>query len=332
MVNGSLTTSATFVDRLAIGIAATVLLVPATPAAAAPAPAGSMIESTAEASYVVGGINRTIASNTVEVRVDELLAVAAATLDSGPVTVRSGPQVLDFLVSNTGNGSEAFALEVITADAGNAFEAALDAVAIDSNDNGVYDPGVDEVLSAPHVTAALPAGGSQRVFAILAVPGGLADGAQSVVDLVVRTATGTGAPGTIFAGAGDNGGDAVVGASAGTASATGTMIASASTVTLVKWASVSDPLGGSSPFPGATITYGITAQVTGSAPIEGLTIVDAIPQGTSYVADSLTLESGALTDAPGDDPGEASAAGIAVDLGTVPAGASRTVTFAVLID
>lgn len=302
------------------------------PALANAVPAGTVIESTADATYQDGGVSRTVTSNTVQVRVNELLGVATATLDPGPLTVRSGPQVFSFLVNNTGNGPEAFSLEVVTAVPGNAFDTTLDAIAVDSNDNGVYEPGVDAVLSSPSVTGPIPAGGGQRVFAIVLVPAGIGDGAQSEVNLIARTATGTGAPGTTFAGAGENGVDAVVGAGGGQASATGRMVGSASTVTLVKWASVTDPFGGSSPLPGATITYGMRLLVTGSAPINGAAITDTIPPGTRYSAGSLTLESATLTDAPGDDAGEASAAGIAVTLGTVPAGASRTVTFDVLIE
>jgi uncharacterized repeat protein (TIGR01451 family) len=110
------------------------------------------------------------------------------------------------------------------------------------------------------------------------------------------------------------------------------MVGSVSTVTLVKSATVSDPFGGSSPVPGATITYAIELAVTGSAAIDGLTVTDAIPTGTQYVANTLTLESAPLTDAAGDDAGEASDAGISVTLGTVPGRASRTITFDVLIE
>lgn len=332
MVNVRFTSVAPRVTRLALGGVAVALLGLGQPAAAAPVPAGSVIANTAEASYEDGGLVRTITSNTVELRIDELLGVAAATLDAGPVTARSGSQVLTFRVDNVGNGPEALALEVVTAVPGNGFDTTLDALALDSNDNGVYDPGVDAVLSGPAITGLLPAGGTQRVFVIVLVPAGIGDGAQSAVTLIARAVTGTGAPGTTFAGAGESGVDAVVGGSGGQASATGQMIGSASTVTFVKWATVSDPFGGSRALPGATITYGLELLVTGSAAIDGLTITDAIPAGTQYVANSLTLESASLTDASGDDAGEASAAGIAVALGTVPAGASRTVTFDVLID
>lgn len=301
------------------------------PAAAQVTQAGIVIDNTAEATYDDSGVTRTVTSNTVQVRVDELLDVAAASLEAGPLAVRASPAVLSFLVSNTGNGPEAFTLEADTAVAGNAFDATLDSVAIDSNGNGVYDPGVDEVLPAPSVTVSRAAGVSQTVFVILTIPAGIADGAQSAVHLIARTATGTGAPGTLFAGAGENGTDAVVGLSGGVAVTTGQLVGRVSKVTLVKSAMVNDPFGGTTVVPGATITYGLEASVGGSATVNGLVITDAIPASTIYVANSLTLDGQPLSDAPDDDVGEASSAGITVNLGNVPGGSSSIVTFAVLV-
>lgn len=330
MVSGSFTYRS--LPSAAFGLATAVSVAMPAPAAAQAAPAGIIIENTAEATYDDAGVTRTITSNTVQVRVDELLDLASASLDAGPVTVRSGSAVLSFLVSNTGNGPEAVTLEAVTTVAGNAFDATLDSIAIDSNGNGVYDPGVDAVLPAPSITASLASGATQTVFVIVTVPTGLADGAQSAVNLIANTATGTGAPGTIFAAAGEGGSDAVVGLSGGTSLATGQLVISASTVTLVKSATISDPFGGTSAVPGATITYGIEARVTGSATINGLVITDIIPPSTQYVANSLTLNGAPLSDAASDDAGEAGPAGIAVTLGDVPGGTSNTVTFAVLIE
>jgi len=299
---------------------------------ASQAPAGVVIESTAEASYEDGGVTHTMTSNTVQVRVDELLDVTAATLDAGPVTVRPGAAMLSFLVSNTGNGPEAFTLEVVPSVAGNAFDAALDSIAIDTNDNGVFDAGIDEVLPEPSITSLLAAGASETIFVVLEVPAGIADGAESEINLIARTATGTGAPGTIFAASGENGGDGVVGMSGGMAQATGRLVGSASTVSLVKSALVVDTFGGATAVPGSAVTYTIEASVDGSATIDDLVISDSIPATTQYVANSLKLDGAPLSDAQGDDAGEASASGIRVDIGSVPGGSSRSVSFVVLIE
>ncbi len=73
------------------------------PLAAQATPAGVIIESTAEATYDEAGVARSVSSNPVQVRVDELLAVAVASRDAGPVAARAGQVVLRFLIENTRN-------------------------------------------------------------------------------------------------------------------------------------------------------------------------------------------------------------------------------------
>ena len=92
------------------------------------------------------------------------------------------------------------------------------------------------------------------------------------------------------------------------------------------------PFGGTCAVPGATITYTILAEVTGSGSISDLVVTDAAPADTSYVAGSLTLDGATLTDAADGDSGTASASGISVDLGNVSAGTSHSITFDVTID
>jgi hypothetical protein len=123
---------------------ATILVPAALAAALMPAPAlaggvtaGTLIENTAFASFDEAGTPRTVNSNTVTVRVDELLDVTLTSLDPGPVTARPGDAVLSFELTNQGNGPEAFRLTAVTAVAGNDFDTTLRAIAIDSNGNGV---------------------------------------------------------------------------------------------------------------------------------------------------------------------------------------------------
>jgi uncharacterized repeat protein (TIGR01451 family) len=312
-------------------LVACALLAPA-PLAAQATPAGIIIESTAQATYDEAGAPRSVSSNTVQVRVDEVLALAVASRDAGPIAALPGAAVLRFVIENTGNGPERFIIEPVTNVAGNGFDAVLDGVAVDSNGNDAYDPGVDEILPPPATTAPIAADGAATIFVLLQIPSGLAEGATSEVRLNARAATGTGAPGTLFAGAGEGGGDAVVGSGSASALASGQLVISASSVTLVKWAAVEDPFGGTAAVPGAVVTYSIRALVTGSADVSGLVVSDAIPPRTTYRANSLQRDGTALTDAAGDDAGQASAAGISVNLGTLAGGASSTVSFAVSIN
>ena len=84
--------------------------------------------------------------------------------------------------------------------------------------------------------------------------------------------------------------------------------------------------------PGAIVTYRLVATVSGSGSLANLRIADAIPAGTTYRSGTLTLEGGGLSDAADADAGEFTGTGVAVRLGTLAGGATRTVTFQVAID
>jgi fimbrial isopeptide formation D2 family protein len=144
--------------------------------------------------------------------------------------------------------------------------------------------------------------------------------------------TGSGAPGLSFAGLGQGGGDAVVGATGADGIDDGFYRVAAATVSFVKSASVADPFGGSTQVPGATITYTLAATIGGNGSLANLRITDPVPAGTTYTAASITLDGAALTDAADADSGSFSGTGISVGLGNVAAGTTRTVTFKVKID
>lgn len=295
--------------------------------------AGTLIENTAVASYDDGAGPRTINSNTVTVRVDELLDVTLTSLDPGPLPARPGDTVLTFELTHQGNGPEAFRLTPVAAVAGNDFDVTVNALAIDSNANGIYDPGVDEVLPNPQTTAVLTPDTVLTVFALVTVPEGVSDAQRSAVDLTVEAVTGTGAPGTVFAGQGVDGGDAIVGTTSALATARGQLIVGIATVELVKSVTLRDPFGGTSAVPGTIATFTIAANISGTGTVADLVITDAIPEGTVYAAGTLALDSAALSDAADGDAGTASdAAGISVDLGDVAAPANHTITFDVVVE
>lgn len=303
----------------------------AAPAQAAGVAAGALIENTASATYSTNSVSQTVDSNTVSVKVDELLDVAVASQESGAVPV-STTAVLRFKVTNTGNGPEAFALTANPAISGNAFNATVDGLAIDMNGNGVYDAGIDTDLANGAAGPLLASDASLAILVRVTLPAAALPDAQSRVELTAAATTGTGAPGTVFAGAGAAGGDAVVGASGAKHTADATITASKAVVTLTKSATVADPFGGARPVPAAIITYRIVAEVTGSSPVAGLAVNDSIPAGTTYEPGTLVLEGTGLSDAADADAGQASASAISVQLGDLPAGAQRTVTFKVKIN
>jgi uncharacterized repeat protein (TIGR01451 family) len=304
----------------------------ASAAHAAGVQAGTLIENTASASYDAGATTVTVQSNTVTVKVDELLDVAVVSLDTAPQGIGPTTAVLTFELTNTGNGPEAFTLTADPAVAGNSFNGAIQSLAIDTNGNGVYDTGLDQTVANGGSSGAVASDAKVTVFVIVAAPSGTPDAATSEVRLTAAASTGTGVPGTTFTGRGDGGGDAVVGVSTAQANATGNLVASLATVALTKSFAIADPFGGTQPVPGAVVTFTIQAAVSGSGSATDLHVTDGIPAGTSYKAGTLKLQGSALTDGADGDAGTASSSGIDVNLGSVAAGTTRTVTFSTQIN
>ncbi len=323
----------TLANSLASALAVSILaMAAAAPAHAAGVDAGTLIENTATATYDDGSGPQTVDSNTVVVRVDELLDVTVTSLDGGPIGTAPGDEVLTFEVTNQGNGPEAFELTANPAVAGNDFDTTVNNIAVDTNGNGTYDPGVDQILASPETTAVLAADETLTVFVLVTVPPSATDTQTSDVELIAEAVTGAGAPGDTFAGQGVDGGDAIVGTTGADSTATGSLLVGITTVDLIKSADVVDPFGGTSAVPGSVVTFTISAEVTGSGSVDNLIVTDAFPADTTYVAGTLTLAGNPLTDASGDDAGETDATGITVDLGTVAGGTTQAITFDVTID
>lgn len=294
--------------------------------------AGTLIQNTASATYTSGTASGTVTSNTVTVRVDELLDVAVSGLTSTPAVAGSSNVVLAWTITNTGNGPEAFDLVANPAVAGNDFDATVQQIVIDTNGNGTYDPGVDTILPPGSPTPVIAPDASLTIFVLVSLPGTAADGDTSQVQLTATATTGSGTPGTVIAGAGNGGGDAVVGSSTASQSDNDALIAALASVSLTKAATIVDPFGGSQPVPGAIVTYTLTAVVAGSGQAENLHVTDVIPAGTTYEPGSLKLDAAALTDAADTDAGQGSSAGIDVNLGNVAGGTTKVVTFDVKIN
>lgn len=297
--------------------------------------AGTDITNTATATYTgPGGDEVSVDSNIVTLRVDELLDVSVASADTGDVPALPGAtdQLLSFTLTNGGNGSEAFALSAVTNGGGDDFDPTVTSIVLDANGNGAYDPGVDTIYSAGSNDPVLDADSSLTVFVLSTIPAGAGDTQRGRVDLLAAAVTGTGTPGTGFAGLGQGGGDAVVGATGADSSDDGTYRVNSAVVTFTKAASVAGPFGGTSVVPGAVITYTLTASVGGSGTITNVAVTDPIPPGTTYRPGTLTLGGAALSDGADADAGRFTGSGVAVSLGSVAAGSSRTITFQVAID
>lgn len=318
------------VGRIAPLVVATATIAFGAPAHAAGTTAGTTISNTATANYTDPGNNpQTVTSNQVDILVDELLDVTVARADPGPVTVFPGStnRVLAFNVTNNGNGSEAFRLTSNATLGGDQFDPTTTSIVLDTNGNGVYDAGIDTVYTAGSNDPVLAPDASIRVFVLSTIPAGVADADRGDVQLVAEAVTGTGAPGTTFAGQGQGGGAAVVGATGADGADQNGYVVQNATVSFVKSATVVDPFGGNRSVPGSIITYTLVATISGSGTLSNLAINDPVPANTTFVPASITLQSAALTDAVGDDAGEIAGNVVTVRLGSVAGGQTRTVTF-----
>ncbi len=322
--------------------AATALLLSATalsPAAfAVGALAGAQIQNTAQVSYVVGGNTATQNSNTVSLTVNEILDVVA-TLQSGDVSVTPGAtnQIVVVRVTNTGNGSETFRLTLNSVLGGDDFDPtpSSPAIYLDNDASGTLTPG-DTPYVAGTNDPVLAADAFVTILVLNDIGAPLATGARGQTRLTAAALTGTGAPGTAFAGQGTGGTDAVAGTSGADAFATGTYIVSDIALAANKTAVVTDPFGGARPVPGARIAYQIVVTATGTGTASTAVFSDVIPANTTYVPASLSLNGTAMTDVSDADAGQflvAPSPRVSVGLGNLTqASGPQTIRFTVSIN
>jgi len=317
---------------LLTSLAALTAALSAPTAQAAGTAAGTIIVNTATGTFTNGSTTSTVQSNTVSLRVDEVLDVTVASLSGSTIQVGSGSVTVPFRITNTGNGPEAFKVTAIPVNAGNQFTPVVQAIVLDTNGNRTYDPGVDQALISGATTASLGANGTLDAFVILTLPAGATDGQTAQIRLTAEAATGSGTPGTIFAAKGQGGGDAVVGATGALAGAANPLIASSISLAIAKTATIVDPYGHSEIIPGSVVTFQIVANFTGTGSASNAHITDVIPANTTYQNGSLKLDGVSLTDVADADAGVASASGIDVTLGSVSGGTTKTVKFDVKVN
>ncbi len=279
--------------------------------------AGVNILNTATADFEINGTPQTpVSSNTVQTTVDELLDVVVVDDNGGPVAVSVGETgtVLQFTITNNGNGSEVF--RIVADDAVNegGFDPQLNQLYLESN----ALPGLQVGGDTPYVSGSgdptLAEDESIVLYVQSDIPGGLAQGANGDVEVravaqTIFTAIGTDdpddpawpAPGTSYAGAGDGGGNAVVGTAHDVNNllmrTAGRYQVSDAVVGIVKTATaVLDPFGGTTLVPGTIISYQLEVTVSGSGTAQGLVVRDVIPPELAYQPNTLQVDGAAEDD------------------------------------
>lgn len=280
--------------------------------------AGTVVTNTAQASFTVNGTAQTAASNASSFVVDRKVSLTVTTAQAGATQVNLGQTgaVTTFRVTNNTNGTQDFLLaatQVVPAvilTGTNNFVLANLKIYVDSNNNGVYDPGVD---AASFIDELAP-DASATVFVVGDVPG-QQNADRSFVGLDVTVAAG-GAAGTqgsalvptdlntadqantvdiVFA---DDDNDGTLGYDTarngqGWAYAAYQVGVHSVNLSVVKTATViSDGVNLANPkaLPGAVIQYCLTvANTTLTTPATNVTLTDVIPANTTYVPGSITV-------------------------------------------
>ena len=302
-------------------------------------PAGTDITNTAEVTYAIGATSLTATSNAVVVTVAEILDVVVTRQSPAntPVAANATQQEVLFTVTNSGNGPEAFRLVMNSVIGGDDFDPApaTPSIYFDTDASGDLSPG-DTAYSAGTNDPVLNPDASVAILVVNNIPGTAVDGNIGTTELTVDARTGSGASGTIFAGQGAGGTDAVVGMSGAAGRSTAQYILAGVTVTAVKSQAVVDQFGGTRPLPTARINYTVTVQATGTGSAANTVFSDNIPANTTYVPGTLRLNSAPLSDTAADDAGEfisTPTARVRVALGTLSqASGTQTVQFAVTIN
>lgn len=308
------------------------------PATAAGTAVGTVIENTANVSFDLAGTPLVAQSNTTTIVVAERINVTT-TLQSPQILVSANDtdQALLFTVTNTGNGTETFQLSIDSVIAGDDFDPVPSAIAIyfDTDGSGDFNLG-DQAYVAGTNDPNLTADESVSILILNDIPNAVVNGNIGRSQLTATSATGTGAPGTVFAGQGDGGVDAVVGSTGGSAFDVGEYLVSDVLINVVKAQIVADPFGGTEPIPGATLIYTVDVNVASAGVATASVLRDVIPPLTTFVPNSITLNGAAITDATDTDAGEFDISGaptVIVRLGDlVQVDGIQTIVFQVTID
>ncbi len=317
-----------------------------TPLVFAAAPAGSVISNTVTLNYSIGGVPTVANSNTASFVVAELINVTLTLQAAAPVSVNS-PDVgraITVLLTNTGNGSEAFSLTRNNALAGDQFNPANAAAGAIFLENGLqpgfqatgpnadtpYVPGVNDPVLAADET--------RTIHVVSDIPAGVALGGLGNVGITASSLTpgASGAvPGTGLPGAGTGGVIAVVGGSQATSTVIGSYIVSGFAVAIAKSVLlVQDPKGGNLIMPGSVLTYRLVLSVTGAGTANNLTVSDPLPLETTFIAGSIKVNGVTRTDAVDADNADYTPATrtVSARFGNTLSPATQTVDFQVTVN
>lgn len=336
--------------RLLLAAVAAVIL--SSQAYAAGTPAGTTIQSAASATFEVGGAPLSTAAPASSFVVDRKanLAVTASNATYASVAAGSLSQVLPFLVANTGNDVQDFALSFAHgADpfgGTDNFDAVSVQVFVESGATAGYQAAedtagyIDELAAdagrTVYIVADIPAAQANNdISAITLVAAARAGSTPGILGGVLTETAAPDAPNTIDTLFGDPAGDADVLQDAAHSDTSAYRVASVN-LSLLKSAAVFDPYGGNRPQTGSTIRYTLSVTLSGTSSAAAVTVTDPLPLNTTYRPGTLRLNGVLLTDAADADAGDVGGtapAAVTVLVGDMTsASPAQTITFEATID
>lgn len=323
------------------------IYLPVKSAHAAGTASGTSITNTATMTYDVGTTTGLTRTATTAVVVDNKVNLTVNKNADAAVTPASTNQGLVFVLTNTGNTTQRYALSVT-----NGTGIVMNNVRI-YRDNGATPnawDATDTLYADAGTFGDVAADGALNLLIVADTPGGATDGQTSDYSLVATTVdAGTTTVTAETAGANTAGVDVVfadiTGSSAGDGtgdgihSTLGRFTVSSITLTVGKAVLVySDPSNGTTnpkAIRGATLRYTITVTVTGSGTALNVIITDPVPTNATYTPGTLKLNGAPLTDATDADVGNVGGGPetVTVSLGNLTsASAGQTITFDVTIN
>ncbi len=322
----------------------------------------TLIQNSADIDYQVGGVDQaTASSNIAEFRVDRRVDLTMTAPQTFAAATPNTQIVWPLVLTNEGNGDQGYRIN-FQADGGNTFQATNVYVYIDGGSTpfdldatdtlySTLDGGtLNETFAGVLNIGDLGNDGTMNLLVVADIPIGAAN-AQTATYHLIATTVNDGSPGaspaddtvatpdtdawdamteqTVF---GDGQGTVDAAAPDGMYSTSVTYTISSASLTITKSAAVTDDgMGSSNPkaIPGATVQYRIQIVNGGAQPAEAVTIQDAVPADTTFVAGTVTADIGGSSITPTvtySDPD------LEVVIGDIPNGQTANVYFDVTIN
>ncbi|MDB5702041.1 MAG: hypothetical protein JWL66_2240 [Sphingomonadales bacterium] len=344
---------------LATASAIAMAAISAAPAFAAGTLANTTITNTVSVAYTVGSVAQTAKSASNDILIDRKINLTVAAVGTTTTNVSPGQTaaITTFLVTNNSNAPLDFGLSVAQQVGGagahsntDSFDVTGTTMYFDTDGSLSYTPGVDVAVTSLDEVAPDT---SRRIFVVANVPLGQATGDVAAVALTAQARDG-GAAGTLGAisvqttGANTAGVDTVFADALGATdglydgqhSAKNDYTVSAAAVSVSKISTlISDPINGTTNpkmIPGAIVSYCIqVANAVGGADATGVTVSDTVPGQLAYITGTTFLNgtvTGGICNADGALGGSYSGTTVSGTLGTLTAGATKTLYFRATIN